>query len=63
MVHAEKSCFIPAGFGRLLSVASGVFGGLIQGREEHVKPYTGTLNDSTELLFEFDNRAKDQARY
>lgn len=47
----------------LLPTVSGVLGTSMQGREETVKSYTGKLNDSTDLLFEFDNREKDQTRY
>ncbi|MBR4308609.1 MAG: phosphodiester glycosidase family protein [Oscillospiraceae bacterium] len=32
-------------------------------REEGAEAYSGTLDNSTDLLFEFDNRAEDQQRY
>ena len=32
-------------------------------REESAQLYNGTVSSSTDLLFEFDNRAADQARY
>ena len=47
----------------LLSLATGVYGAPMGDREAEPETYTGTLSDSTDLLFEFDNREKDQARY
>ena len=47
----------------LLSVMPAALAAPVQGREESVESYSSTLSDTTDLLFEFDNRDKDKERY
>ena len=49
--------------GMLVSLMPTVWGAPVQGREESVESYNSTLTDTTDLLFEFDNRDKDKERY
>ena len=47
----------------LLSLVPGAFGAPAGEAEAKPEAYSGILSDSTDLLFEFDNREKDQTRY
>ena len=47
----------------VLSLVPGAFGAPAGEAEAKPEAYSGTLSDSTDLLFEFDNREKDQTRY
>ena len=47
----------------LLSATSTTFGVSVSTEEAETDSYAGTLSESTDLLFEFDNRETDQARY
>ena len=47
----------------LLSLVPAVWAAPVGEREEGADSYSGTLDNSTDLLFEFDNRTEDQQRY